>query len=78
MAVATMLVLLAVTGAAPVSDAAAAGRIGVEGFSCVVGDNQAWGEAHRAGYNGVFLVEGANIGFAVSRRGSFTASTIVR
>jgi len=62
MAVATMLVLFAVTGAAPVSDAVSAGRIGGDGFSCVVGDNQPWGEAHRAGYNGVFLVEGEGLG----------------
>ena len=32
-------------------------EIAVDDFSCIIGNNEAWGEVHRAGYNGVLQIE---------------------
>ena len=33
------------------------GKITVDDFSCVIGNNEPWGEVHRAGYNGILQIE---------------------
>jgi hypothetical protein len=56
--IAVTLVILCGTFGAPEETAEPhAGDIGVEGFRCVVGDNEKWENEHGAGYNGVFLME---------------------
>ncbi len=57
MITATLMILCGTLGAAGEASALHAGEIGVEGFKCVVGDNEKWGDGHGAGYNGVFLME---------------------
>ena len=52
-----LAILCGTLGADGETPALHSGKIGVDGFHCVVGDNEAWGEDHRAGYNGVFLME---------------------
>lgn len=54
---AAIVILCGALGAPDPSPAQHSGEIGVEGFRCVVGDNEPWGEQHGKRYNGVFLLE---------------------
>lgn len=57
MLAATLVILCGTFGAPGEPPVLHSGEIGVEGFRCVMGDNEKWGDQHGAGYNGVFLME---------------------